>query len=165
MRSSRLALALLALPTLAVATTLVPHTLQQRAENADRVALVQVLSQHVEHTPGAVVPIKTYTRVAVGSDFKGTGPAEFTIVQLGGTVGAESLTMPGDARFALGETAVVFVRCRLAVDRCHLVAAGAGKLDVAGEDVFVQDLFNGKWSKVSLSSFGALLRAPQGGAR
>lgn len=165
MRSPRLILALLAMPTLAVATTLIPHTLQQRAENADRVALVQVLSQRVEQTPGAAVPIKTYTRVAVGSDFKGTGPTEFTIVQLGGTVGAESITMPGDARFAVGETAVVFVRCRIAneADRCHLVAAGAGKLEVSGEEVFVQDLFTGKWSRRTLSALAAELRA--GGAR
>lgn len=163
MRSFRPLLALLAVPTLAVATTLIPHTLLQRAENSDRVALVQVLSQRVEETPGAAVPIKTFTRVAVGTDFKGQGPGEFTIVQVGGTVGPNAMVVPGDARFTVGETAVVFVRCRLAPERCHLVAAGAGKLDVAGEEVFVQDLFSGKWSRRTLSALAAELRGAGGG--
>lgn len=148
---------LLALPTLALATTLVPHTLLQRAEQSDRVALVQVLSQTVEETKGATIPLKTLTRVAVGQDFRGAGPAEVTIVQLGGTLGPQSLEVPGDAKFHVGETAVVFLRCRLAVDRCHLVAMGAGKLEVAGEEVFVQDLFTGKWGRRTVAALMAEL--------
>jgi hypothetical protein len=148
---------LLALPTLALASSLVPHTLQQRAEQSDRVALVQVLSQRVEETQDVAVPLKTYTRVLVGRDLRGAGPQELTIVQLGGAVGTRTLTVPGDAHFTVGETAVVFLRCRLAADRCHLVALGAGKLDVAGEDVFVQDLFTGKWGKKALTALAGEL--------
>ena len=78
---------LLVLPSLAVATSLIPHTLLQRAEQADRVVLVQVLSQKVEETKGAEIPLKTLTKVAVGQDLRGTGPSELTIVQLGGNLG------------------------------------------------------------------------------
>ena len=148
---------LLALPTLALATTLIPHTLLQRAEQSDRVVLVQVLSQKVEETKGADFPLKTLTRVVVGRELRGSGPAELTIVQLGGTRGLETVEVPGDAKFHPGETAVVFLRCRLAVDRCHLVAMGQGKLEMAGEEVFVQDLFTGKWARRTLASIVAEL--------
>ena len=67
------------------------------------------------------------------------------------------MQVPGDAKFNVGETAVLFLRCRVAVDRCHLVAMAAGKLDVAGEEVFVQDLFTGKWGKRSLAALSAEL--------
>lgn len=157
MRPLPLVAGLLALPTLALASSLVPHTLRQRAEAADRVALVQVLSQRVEEKKGAAVPIKTYTRVAVGRDLRGAGPGELTIVQVGGTVGSERLELPGDAQFTVGETAVVFLRCRLAVDRCHLVALGEGKLDVVGEEVLARDLFTGKWMKKTLRALEAEL--------
>lgn len=148
---------LLVLPSLAVATSLIPHTLLQRAEQSDRVVLVQVLSQRVEETKGAEFPLKTLTRVVVGQDLRGSGPSELTIVQLGGNLGLQTMEIPGDAKFHMGETAVVFLRCRLAVDRCHLVAMGAGKLEVAGEEVFVQDLFTGKWARRTLASLVAEL--------
>ena len=153
---------LLALPTLALATSIVPHTLLQRAEESDRVALVQVVSQRVEETPGAEIPLKTFTRVVIGQDLRGTGPSEVTIVQLGGKLGLQTMEIPGDAQFHLGETAIVFIRCRLAADRCHLVAMGQGKLDVAGNDVFVQDLFTGKWARRTIASLATELapRAP-----
>ena len=160
MRPTPVLAGLLALPTLAVATTLVPHTLLQRAEQSDRVVLVQVLSQRVEETPGAPIPLKTYTRVVVGQNLRGTGPTELTVVQLGGSVGLQTHEIPGDAKFHIGETAVLFLRCRLAVDRCHLVAMGQGKLDVAGEDVFVQDLFTGKWTKKTIGNLVSELAIP-----
>ena len=160
MRPNPVLVGLLALPTLAVATTLVPHTLLQRAEQSDRVVLVQVLSERVEETKGATIPLKTLTRVVVGQDLRGSGPSELTVVQLGGNRGLETMEIPGDAKFHVGETAVLFLRCRLAVDRCHLVAMAQGKLDVAGNEVFVQDLFTGKWARRTLSSLVSELAAP-----
>ncbi|HEY1087364.1 MAG TPA: hypothetical protein VGE37_06705 [Archangium sp.] len=157
MRPIPLVAGLLALPTLALATSLVPHTLLQRAEQSDRVALVQVLSQKVEETGNAKIPLKTYTRVLVGQNLRGAGPEEVTIVQIGGRLGLQSIEVPGDANFRVGETAVVFMRCRLAPDRCHLVAMGAGKLDVEGDNVFVQDLTNGKWARRTVKSLVAEL--------
>lgn len=151
------ALLAFALPTLAIATSLIPHTLLQRAERSDRVALVQVIAQQIVRTEDSSIPLKTYTRVVVGQNLRGSGPAELSIVQLGGTLGLESMEVPGDAKFKVGETAVVFLRCRLAVDRCHLVAMGAGKLDVLGEQVLVEDLFTGQRFHRSLSSLTAEL--------
>ncbi|MFO0597675.1 MAG: hypothetical protein U0228_20380 [Myxococcaceae bacterium] len=143
------------LPILAIATTLVPHTLRERAQQSDRVALVQVLSQRTERTADATFPLKTYTTVAVGTDLRGTGPAQLTIVQIGGSDGALTQIIPGDAQFRVGETAVVFVTCKLGPDRCHLVALGAGKLDVQGDTVFVPDLHTGAWSKKTLKELTA----------
>lgn len=163
MRSPRLLLSVLLVPLGALATTIIPHTVAQRAAAADRVVLVQVLSQSVEEQPrGHVVPFKTITRVAVGRDLKGTGPGELAIVQLGGRRGAETLEIPGDARFHVGETAVLFLSCRVAPDRCHLVALGAGKLDVEGDHVIYQDLSSGAWQRKRLPDFVAELgaRAP-----
>ena len=161
MRPSRLLAGLLVVPALALATSLVPHTLLQRAEQADRVALIQVIAQTVEETPGAEVRLKTLTRVVVGQDVRGHGPAELTIVQIGGKRGLTSMEIPGDAKFHVGETALVFIRCRLAADRCPLVAMGQGKLETAGEDVFVQDLFTGKWARRTIASVVAELSPSQ----
>lgn len=151
MKASRLLAGLVLLPVLAIASTLIPHTLRQRAERADRVALVQVVSQRVERTADPQFPLKTFTQIVVGQDFKGTGPSTLTVVQIGGTDGPLQVQVPGDAEFRVGETAVVFLTCGQGPERCHLVALGSGKLNVEGEHVFVQDLFTSKWSRLTLS--------------
>jgi hypothetical protein len=162
MRSPRLLLSVLLVPLGALATTIIPHTVAQRAQVADRVVLAQVLSQVVEEQPkGHVVPFKTLTRVVVGQDLKGRGPQELTIVQLGGRRGPETMEIPGDARFFVGETAVLFLTCRVAADRCQLVALGAGKLDVVGEHVLYQDLKSGAWQRERLADFAAALQPPR----
>lgn len=140
---------LLAFPVVALASTILPHTLAQRAELADRVALVQVLSQQTVPGTGKT-PMKTLTRVAVGRDLKGRGPEELTIVQLGGVNGPERVQIPGDASFGPGETAVVFLKCKLAADRCHLVALGEGKLELKGDTLLARDLFTGAWRQLTL---------------
>lgn len=167
MRTPPLVAVLVGLPTLALASTILPHTLRQRAEQSDRVAIVQVISQTLEENPGAEFPLKTVTRVVVGQNVRGSGPMELNIVQLGGRRGLEVQEIPGDARFHLGETAIVFLRCRVAADRCHLVALGQGKLETAGEEVFVQDLFTGKWARRTIASVVAELspNAPVAPAR
>lgn len=159
MRTPRFLLPVLLVPLGALATTIIPHTVAQRAEVAERVVLVQVLGQVVQEQPkGHVVPFKTLTRVVVGQDLKGSGPQELTIVQLGGRNGVETMEIPGDARFHVGETAVLFLTCRVAADRCQLVALGAGKLDVVEGHVLYQDLKSGKWQRKALADFPAELR-------
>ena len=157
MRTSKFLAAALVLPVIAVASTLIPHTLGQRGEMADRVALVQVLESRVE--PGnEKTPTKTITRVMVGEYFKGSGPDEFNIVQIGGVNGAETTHIPGDAEFSIGETAVVFVTCKLAKDRCHLVALGSGRLRFDGAYVRDRNLFNGQWNVLSIDQLKAELK-------
>lgn len=157
-------LALVAVPLTAAASTLVPHTLAQRAAEADRVVLAQVVDQRVERGGPGEFALKTLTRVVVGESVKGSGPAELTVVQLGGRLGLETMTVPGDARLVPGETAVLFLRCRRAVDRCHLVALGAGKLDVVGGEALVKDLFTGGWARRELRALLDELRSPAVGA-
>lgn len=162
MRTPKFLAAALVAPLAALASSLIPHTLAQRGQYADRVALVQVLERRVEPAHGST-PMKTFTRVMVGEDLKGGGPSEFDIVQLGGVIGAESIHIPGDAEFSPGETAVVFVTCRLAKDRCHLVALGAGRLRFDGAWLRDRDLSTGEWRALSVDQLKAELK--KGGAR
>ena len=124
------------LPVAAFATTIVPHTLAQRAQASDRVAMVQVLSRRVEGTANA---LKTITEVAVGDDIRGTGPSHLSIVQIGGSANGYELHIPGDASFDLGEVSLVFLRCD--GSRCSLVALGEGKVQITGDTAVVHDLF------------------------
>lgn len=141
------------LPVAALSSTLVPHTIAQRFVAADRVALVQVV-ERITEPPTDGRTLKTYTRLLVGDDFKGQGPRELTLVQLGGRYGAVDARISGDADFALGETALVFLRCRQP-DRCVLVALGEGKVPVVGGDALVHDLVTGRWRKQPLNQLRA----------
>jgi len=136
------------LPAVALSSTIRAHTLAERFLASDRVAVVQVLSRVTE---GNEQSLKTYTRLLVGDELKGSGPREVTLVQLGGRLGNVEARVPGDADFAVGETALVFLHCRTA-DRCFLVALGEGKLPLLGGDVLVHDLFTGAYSKRPLEA-------------
>lgn len=145
------------LPAVALATSIVPHTLADRARVSDRVAVVQVLQRWTESAPGEPKRLKTFTRVSVGEEIKGTGPREVTIVQLGGRDGSVEQRIPGDADFAVGETALVFLTCKQ--ERCWLVALGEGKVAISGDEAFVRDLFTGAWSKRPVRELVRELRA------
>lgn len=162
MRTPRILLAAVMAPFVAAASSLIAHTLSQRGQYADRVALVQVLESRVEPARGDA-PMKTFTKVLVGEDLKGAGPETFDIVQIGGTDGATTVHIPGDARFSIGETAVVFVTCKLAKDRCHLVALGAGHLRYDGAYLRDRDLFTGEWKTLTIDQLKAELK--KGGAQ
>lgn len=136
------------LPAVALSSTIRAHSLAERFAASERVAVVQVLSRVTE---GSERSLKTYTRLLVGDELKGTGPREVTLVQLGGRLGNVDARVPGDADFAVGETALVFLHCK-AADRCYLVALGEGKLPVLGSDVLVHDLFTGAYSKRPLEA-------------
>ncbi|MCC6333237.1 MAG: hypothetical protein IT380_04505 [Myxococcales bacterium] len=148
------------LPAVALSSTILPHTLAQRFAASDRVALVQVLSRVTEPQADGK-NLKTYTRLLVGEDLKGSGPREVTLVQLGGRSGATEAFVPGDADFSVGETALVFLHCRTP-ERCFLVALGEGKVAIDGGDAVVHDLFTGAFSKKPLK---ALKRELLEGAR
>ncbi len=140
----------------AFATTIVPHTMAQRAEASDRVALVQVLSRRVE---GDVRALKTVTEVAVGEDIRGKGPSHLSIVQIGGSSGGYELHVPGDASFEVGEVSVVFLKCDGA--RCALVAFGEGKIQINGELAVVHDMFSNQFSRRPVREVIAELKAAQ----
>jgi len=141
------------LPVVASATTIVPHTLAQRAQASDRVALVQVLSRIVVGDPQH---LKTLVEVAVGDDIRGTGASHLTIVQIGGSKDGYEMHIPGDAVFDVGEVSLVFLRCDQA--RCALVAMGEGKVQVNGETAIVHDLKTNEFVRTPLASVIAELR-------
>ncbi|MEW5739637.1 MAG: hypothetical protein AB1938_11960 [Myxococcota bacterium] len=136
------------LPAAALSSTLIPHTLAQRFAASDRVALVQVLSR-VTEAQGNERNLKTFTRLLIGEDYKGSGPREVTLVQIGGRLGNVESRIPGDADFTVGETALVFLHCRTP-ERCYLTALGEGKVAISGGDAIVHDLFTGEWSRKPL---------------
>lgn len=151
------------LPAVALSSTLRVHTIQERYAASDRVALVQVLSR-VTEPQGDQKNLKTYTRLLVGEDLKGSGPGEVTLVQLGGRYGSVDARIPGDADFAVGETALVFLHCRTP-DRCFLVALGEGKVAMHGGDALVHDLATDRWTKKPLAQLKAELKAGEGSGR
>lgn len=151
MKQSTVVVLMVCLPVVALASTIIPHSLSDRARTADRVALVQVTKQWVEAEGDPARPrLKTYTRVLIGTDIKGSGPRETTIVQLGGHSGLWDMRVPGDATFSVGETALVFLKCASA-DRCYLVALGEGRLAVVESDVYYRDLFTNTWVRTPLT--------------
>ncbi len=150
-------LSLLALvPVVAVGSTLRAHSIHERFAASDRVALVQVLSR-VTEAQGHERNLKTLTRLLVGEDYKGTGPREIVLVQLGGRLGNVEARVPGDADFTVGETALVFLHCR-APERCYLMALGEGKVPLVGADALVHDLFTGAWRRTPLAQLVAELK-------
>lgn len=167
-------LALLALaPFAALATSLIPHTVPQRALASDRVALVEVIERQTVAEPGAPRRLKTHTQLLVRENVRGTGPSSVTLVQLGGTLGQQAFIVPGDAEFVVGERALVFLHCP-APERCYLVAMGEGKLPIVdGDAVVVHDMVTGEFARRPLKALIAELRAlppgkvkgPAGGAR
>lgn len=146
-------------PALALATTLVPHTLAQRARASTRVAVAKVLAQSVAITGDDPKSLRTLTEVLVQEDVVGQGPQRLTVVQLGGAARGWTVNVPGDARFAVGETALLFLSCKTA-DRCSLVAMDEGRLPVLGDEVVVHDLFTGAYSKKKLAALVKELQAP-----
>jgi hypothetical protein len=151
---------LLFFPAFAFATTLIPHTLAERAKEADQVALVQVISSRIEKTDGAKFP-KTVVHVLVGQRFKGQGDKELDIVQLGALDGLADSRVPGDAQFKLGETALVFLRCKTQANRCGLVAFSEGKIELNGEDARIHDLIENTWRIKKIGQLISELQLPE----
>lgn len=142
----------------ALATTLVPHTLAQRALAADRVVIVEVQERESATDPKDPRVIFTRTLLRVVENVRGAGPSTIPLVQLGGQVGTKVASIPGDAAFTPGERALVFVNCP-AADRCHLVAFGEGKLPIVdGEYVIVHDLFTHERTRRPLAAVKEELR-------
>lgn len=144
------------LPAVALSSTIRVHTIEQRYAASDRVALVQVLSR-VTEPQGDPKNLKTFTRLLIGEDVKGSGPREVTLVQLGGRYGSVEARIPGDADFTVGETALVFLHCRTP-ERCYLVALGEGKVPLIGGDALVHDLSTNEWSRRPLAKLISQLK-------
>jgi hypothetical protein len=132
MRARLLASLPLVCASVAWSSSQVAQSLGERARDADRVVLGQVLDVQVHVPDGDPRRMTTVTTVLVREDYKGAGAGRIEVVQLGGVSGLWSSRVAGDATFGAGETAVLFLRCRdpAAPQRCGLVGLADGKLPV-----------------------------------
>jgi hypothetical protein len=128
----RLGLPLCLLPALAQGSSQLERSIADRARDADRVVLAQVLESRVHVPDGDVKRMTTVTTLWVRERYKGAGPDRLEVVQLGGTSGLWDAHLAGDAVFEPAETVLVFLRCRDASvpQRCTLLGLGEGKLRV-----------------------------------
>ena len=122
-------LLLLWLPGLALGSSMPPQTITELARMSDRVVLARVRESRFHVPEGNVRKMTTLTRVEVQEEYRGKGPKEVLVVQLGGKSGLWESKLVGDATFKEGETALLFLRCpdAKAVERCTVVGLAAGK--------------------------------------
>lgn len=147
------------IPVVALAASIVPHSLAERAAASDRVALVQVLSRETVIEGGDVRRMRTVSKLAVARSYKGSGPDYIQIVQQGGKSGLWEAHVPGDATLEPGQTALVFLRCP-EVSSCSLVALGAGALPMDDGQLLVMDLKTNTVSRQTLDAVVAQLKLP-----
>jgi hypothetical protein len=148
----RLALLLACSASVALASSWVPRSLDERAQMADRVVFAQVISSRTENQGTIEKPrLVSYHHVLVGQDVRGAGPAEFDVMQLGGKWGPWEQHVTEDAKFEVGETALLLLKC-VPSGACRLLGLADSKLSVKGDDIFVRDMFTGDWSKQKVAS-------------
>ena len=135
MRPHRWSLLLVLVSTLAQASSLRARDVPERTADADRVVLVEVLGSVVQVPDGDVHRMTTLTTVVVLEDYKGHGPRQVEISQLGGESGLWKLKVTGGVEWVPGETAVLFLRCRDAAhpERCTVEGLREGKISVVGK--------------------------------
>ncbi len=123
------ALCLSLVPGLASAASGPPLSPEALAARSDRVVVAHVTRVRTE---GEAARVRTFTTLRVLEGWKGEGPLDLEVEQLGGSAGGYQLQVAGDARFEPGEDVVVFLRCRdrEAPGRCTLVGLSRGKLKV-----------------------------------
>lgn len=111
------------------ALSVIPPTFAElvaESESIVRGEVTAVRSAYDDASPGR--PIRTYVTFRVARTLKGPTPAgdSVTLIFLGGTVGADSLSVPGMPTFKLGDREIVFV-ARNGKTYCPLIAAGHGR--------------------------------------
>lgn len=145
------------------ATLVLDKPLLERAEGANTIAWVQVMSLHSVLAAHAPLRIETHLLVRVGEYWKGQGPEYLKIIQLGGSLGPFRAWVDGAAEWKVGELAVLLLRCQdgQSPPSCRLVAFQEGKIDVQGPVASLKSFRQAGRLQFSLSSLKAALR--QGG--
>ena len=103
------AFALVALPLLAQATTVLLLTREELVSRSDLVARVRV-GRAVSGESDDGTAIMTRTELTVTQSLKGSMPTTLMLEQLGGTYRGKTQRVPGDAILKPGEDAVVFMK-------------------------------------------------------
>ncbi|RMG15966.1 MAG: hypothetical protein D6729_11590 [Deltaproteobacteria bacterium] len=120
-------------PLRASATVALHLDAATQAARSDLVVLARVRGQEVLRGKDGLP--YTHTTLIVERSLKGTRKAGEAVVvrQMGGTLDGKTLTVPGDARFEVGERVVVFLADREpGTGVLFLTALGQSKLHVAG---------------------------------
>ncbi|MCK6571301.1 hypothetical protein L6V77_09395 [Myxococcota bacterium] len=126
-------------PSPADATIVKRLTVSEMARRADVVVLGRVVGQTATWNPERT-RIHTLTELLVGESLKGgarTGET-LTIRQLGGTLDGLVQTVPGNARFAVGEEVVVFLDKDEAQPLHYVIGMAQGKFAVQRSGPAVQ---------------------------
>jgi len=130
------------LPTLALATTVLPLTRADLAARSDTIVRARVASRAPVRSEKSG-RILTRSRLTVLATYKGASSPELELEQMGGTLEGRTLVVPGDARLEVGEEAVLYLRC-VGKERCHVFGLGLGKFGVRvgpdGRKLAVRDL-------------------------
>lgn len=134
------------------------------AESVARATVTAVEARWVESPRGPV--IKTFVTLAIDESLKGNPGRTITLQLLGGTIGAESLTVGGMPQFKVGDSEFVFVRGN-GVQFCPLVRMMHGRYRIQ-TDPDTQRLYVARDDGIPLASVedvqlpaenGALLKA------
>jgi hypothetical protein len=136
-------------PSPASASLVIALDLPTMVERSDHVAVVDVLSVKSDWDQKHE-RIMTTVELAVVESWKSaaTGTNRLTIVQMGGTVGDQTMVVHGVSRFTPGERAVVFLRG---------TAARAGVVGMAqGKRVVRREIDTGRWMVQAPEKAGAL---------
>jgi hypothetical protein len=91
------------------ATVAVALSRTELVDRSDLVVLANVVGQQSQWNDSHT-QIVTLTHLRVASYMKGTGEQDLVLRQFGGTVGDQTLVVPGDAHLAVGDQAVLFLR-------------------------------------------------------
>ena len=117
---------------LAASATVMPQTVEQLADRSTHVVRAVVVSRASAREPG---PAGIYTRTTlhIEESLKGRAPKTVVVRQAGGTIGAESVELPGDAAFVEGERVLAFLNCAPGRDFCALVGLAQGKFHLVAD--------------------------------
>ncbi len=111
----RVLLAMLAVSSLAVATTIIPMSVEELARAATHIVEGEAIESrslwNAQHTL-----IYTYTTIAVRNTLKGTQRQTLTVKQLGGSADGYTQKVAGLHGFQNGESALLFLRPSAAGD-------------------------------------------------
>lgn len=109
MKHTRLILLLLAITSLAFATTVIPVPVERLAQMSSHIVLARAVDAHSEWNAEHTL-IYTYTRFQVVRQMKGSLPQTFTVKQIGGHAGGYAQKVSGVRYWQAGEDAVLFLR-------------------------------------------------------
>ena len=104
----------------AVATTIIPMSVEEMAQKAESIVEARALDSRSQWNPQHTL-IYTYTRFTVGHTLKGRAAQIITVKQIGGSAGGYTQKVSGVRQFQPGEEALLFLRGSVAGDGTHVV--------------------------------------------